>query len=568
MAFGLNRVELIGRLGADVTVNQLMSGGRVANLSIATDESYINRQTGDKVDKTEWHRVVTFQDGLIDMFVKHAVKGRLVYIDGKLQTRRWSKPDEDGDRVLDRDPARPRRTGAVPRQAERQRRPGAGRSGHGRRHRRRAGFRRARGSGRRNSVLGSAPLRILPPDLGTGASASVPFFAAGPERGPFGRRARAMRGAPALRRRPEAEAGRYRASRTDWKESRMQPEPSPAAGIAAALGLQAEAVCRRYLPQGRKLGRYWVAGDLDGARGRSLFVRLRGPGVPGKWTDAATGQHGDLLDLIRHRTRAPSLRAALDEARAFLALEPAPDHDPGAVPAMGSSSDYDSTEAARRLWRQCRAIGGTHAERYLHARGLSQCRFAALRFHPELRYREGSSVRRFPALVAAVTGNDGAIIGVQRTWLDPRRAAKAGVTTPRRALGRIFGHAVRFGAIPADGLASLVVGEGIETVLSLITAVPEIGAAAALSAGSLGAFAPPPGIARLVIARDNDEDGALAAERLARRCARAGIAATVIVPVGNDFNDDLVAFGADGLGARLGPFLRSNTAAPGSRRRG
>ena len=69
-------------------------------------------------------------------------------------------------------------------------------------------------------------------------------------------------------------------------------------------------VCRRYLPQGRKLGRYWVAGDLDGARGRSLFVRLRGPGVPGKWTDAATGQHGDLLDLIRHRTRAVSRNAA------------------------------------------------------------------------------------------------------------------------------------------------------------------------------------------------------------------------------------------------------------------
>ena len=66
-------------------VNHLASGGRVANLSIATDESYINRQTGEKVDKTEWHRVVTFQDGLIDMFEKHAVKGRLVYIDGKLQ---------------------------------------------------------------------------------------------------------------------------------------------------------------------------------------------------------------------------------------------------------------------------------------------------------------------------------------------------------------------------------------------------------------------------------------------------------------------------------------------------
>ena len=98
MAFGINRAQIIGRLGADVTVNHLASGGRVANLSIATDESYINRQTGEKVDRTEWHRVVTFQDGLIDMFVKHAVKGRLVYVEGKLQTRRWSKPGEDGDR--------------------------------------------------------------------------------------------------------------------------------------------------------------------------------------------------------------------------------------------------------------------------------------------------------------------------------------------------------------------------------------------------------------------------------------------------------------------------------------
>ena len=98
MSFGLNRVELIGRLGADVTVNHLSSGGRVANLSIATDEGYLDRNSGSRVDKTEWHRVVTFQDGLVNMFEKHARKGRLVYIDGKLQTRRWSKPGEDSDR--------------------------------------------------------------------------------------------------------------------------------------------------------------------------------------------------------------------------------------------------------------------------------------------------------------------------------------------------------------------------------------------------------------------------------------------------------------------------------------
>ena len=261
----------------------------------------------------------------------------------------------------------------------------------------------------------------------------------------------------------------------------MQHQPSPAATIAAALAARAEEVCRRYLPNGRRLGRYWICGDLDGSRGRSLFVRLSGSGKPGGWTDAATGQHGDLLDLIRYRSGAPTLRAALDEARSFLALP--------ASPAPAPDAPYDATEAARRLWRRCRAIDGSHAERYLQARGLSRCRFAALRFHPELRYREGSSVCLFPALVAAVTGDDGRILGVQRTWLDPRSPAKAGVAVPRKALGRIHGLAVRFGT-PSD-LAPLVVGEGIETVLSLVTAVPEIRAAAALSAGSLGAFAPP-----------------------------------------------------------------------------
>ncbi len=332
-----------------------------------------------------------------------------------------------------------------------------------------------------------------------------------------------------------------------------------ATAIAAALSRRAEAVCRQYLPHGRRQGRYWVAGDLDGARGRSLYVRLRPPGTPGKWTDAATGEHGDLLDLVRHRSRAPTLRAALDEARAFLALPAAP------AAGEGSGDAYDATEAARRLWARCRAIDGTHAETYLHARGLARCRFAALRYHPELRYREGSSVRRLPALVAAVTGDDGAVTGVQRTWLDPRSPAKAGVAHPRKALGRIFGHALPFGPpaatllAPAGGRgrpdATLLVGEGIETVLSLVTAVPAITAAAALTAGSLGAFAPPLGLTRLVIARDNDAEGERAAERLARRCARAGVAAFVLVPEGGDFNDDLVALGPHALAARVGPWL-------------
>ena len=98
MSFGLNRAQVIGRLGADATVNPLANGGRVANLSIATDEGYVDKATGERRERTEWHRVVTFQDGLIGMLEKHARKGRLVYVEGKLQTRKWRKEGEGSDR--------------------------------------------------------------------------------------------------------------------------------------------------------------------------------------------------------------------------------------------------------------------------------------------------------------------------------------------------------------------------------------------------------------------------------------------------------------------------------------
>ena len=91
--FGLNNAQLIGRLGADATISHLTNGGRVANVSIATDESFLDKNSGDKVD-----RIVTFQDGLVEMMEKHAKKGPLVYVSGKLQTRKWRKDGEDSDR--------------------------------------------------------------------------------------------------------------------------------------------------------------------------------------------------------------------------------------------------------------------------------------------------------------------------------------------------------------------------------------------------------------------------------------------------------------------------------------
>ena len=98
MAYGLNNAQVIGRLGGDATVHNMTNGGRVANLSVATDESYIDKNSGERVDKVEWHDVVSFQAGVVDMLEKHAKKGRLVYISGKLQTRKWRKDDEDSDR--------------------------------------------------------------------------------------------------------------------------------------------------------------------------------------------------------------------------------------------------------------------------------------------------------------------------------------------------------------------------------------------------------------------------------------------------------------------------------------
>ena len=92
---------------------------------------------------------------------------------------------------------------------------------------------------------------------------------------------------------------------------------------------------------------------------------------------------------------------------------------------------------------------------------------------------------------------------------------------------------------------------GIETALSLLTARPRLRAAAALSAAGLGVFTPPAGVARVLIARDDDAAGRAGAERLDARCRERGLAVATLVPTHGDFNDDLVAFGAERLGARI-----------------
>ena len=89
MAGSLNKVLLIGRLGADPEVKQMVNGKSVARLSLATSQSWKDKSTGEKKEKTEWHRVVIFNEGLVKVVQQYVKKGAQVYIEGQLTTRKW-----------------------------------------------------------------------------------------------------------------------------------------------------------------------------------------------------------------------------------------------------------------------------------------------------------------------------------------------------------------------------------------------------------------------------------------------------------------------------------------------
>jgi hypothetical protein len=338
----------------------------------------------------------------------------------------------------------------------------------------------------------------------------------------------------------------------------MAHHRNQAGELAEALSRSAEAVCRHYLSAGRRSGHHWLVGDVDNTPGRSLYVRLTGPtsgkGAAGRWCDAAAGQHGDLLDLIRLNRGYGDLRDAMDEARSFLAL-PRPASTSTRI-ADRNPRGSDTVTAALRLFASGTPIRGTLAERYLRARAidLTQVDVSALRFHPAAHYREAPDSPRqtWPALLAAVTDPAGTVMGVHRTYLDPSldpaRLGKAPVASPRRSLGQIAGNGAR---LRSRHSPVLLVGEGIETVLSLAPLFLDAGAIAALSAAHLAMLVLPSAITTLLIARENDPAGCNAAERLGDRAEAAGFAATVLRPRLVDFNADLRRWGIGALAERV-----------------
>ena len=95
MAGSLNKVLLIGRLGADPEIKKMVNGKSVARLSLATSQSWKDKSTGEKKEKTEWHRIVVFNEGLVNVVQQYLKKGAQVYIEGQLSTRKW-KDEQSG----------------------------------------------------------------------------------------------------------------------------------------------------------------------------------------------------------------------------------------------------------------------------------------------------------------------------------------------------------------------------------------------------------------------------------------------------------------------------------------
>jgi hypothetical protein len=326
---------------------------------------------------------------------------------------------------------------------------------------------------------------------------------------------------------------------------------NPVRDLARRLGENAEAVCRHYLSNGRREGHYWMVGDINNAPGRSLYVRLvggEGSRSAGKWTDAATGDHGDLLDIIAASCAHANFAETLAEARRLLSLPPSDPITQGPRPRRTRAG---SAAAAARLWAASKPIAGTPVRTYLAGRALRWGGdLPAIRYHAHCYYRrsdeDGSSVKpAYPAMIAAVTDLDGSLQGVHRTWLDPDRSTKADVAYPRRAMGHLLGHGVRF------GLAGEVMafGEGIETMLSLREIAPALPLVAGSSAAHLAALEFPSPLRRLYVARDRDAAGLAAFGAIADRASAVRIDVRPLDPRLDDFNSDLVRIGRKGMTA-------------------
>lgn len=333
--------------------------------------------------------------------------------------------------------------------------------------------------------------------------------------------------------------------------------PPPASDVAAMLGRRADALCQALLSAGRRNGGYWTVGGVDNLPGKSMWVHLTGPRA-GNWQDAGTGEFGDAMDLIAACLYRGDLKAAYRWALDFLGIgsggSAATVRPEPAAPARPAASDDDRQKAAHRMWLEAEAsIANTPVDAYLKGRGIDLAELGrqprALRFHRDLYHRP--SRMRFPAMVAAISGQDGTHLATHRTWLERVGGAwvKARVEPNKMSFGTFAGGSIRLwrgaskkplkDALPDEPVC---IGEGIETCLSVAIACPELRVLCAVSQGNFGGIWLPDQVRMVILCAENDDKPAarMAFQRVVDRHLDAGRHVRIArSAVGKDFNDVL-----------------------------
>ncbi|MFN3953233.1 MAG: toprim domain-containing protein [Pararhodobacter sp.] len=345
----------------------------------------------------------------------------------------------------------------------------------------------------------------------------------------------------------------------------MTAERVTLAELRAMLEDRALSVAQEYAPpaQGSYLhaGEWWTLnpGRADRRVG-SFVVRVAGA-RRGTWNDYATGQHGDLIDLIALRHNM-TIKDAMQEARRWLGLaEDTPEARQSRARALAEAerrrAAAEAEDARRRAHRARQALGlwldaqaqikGTPVDHYLRGRSIDLARLGrqprALRYAPAHGYYHmdpatGEVIEgKWPAMLALVHGPDGAPVALHRTWLaeGPQGWTKAPVPVPKKVLGHYGGGAIHIwkGIGPRGGKPArlaecppgtqVFIGEGIEDALSLVMLAPEVRVLAAISLSNLGAVALPANVATVTLVADQDESPA-ARKALERAIAAHGAA--------------------------------------------
>ena len=309
-----------------------------------------------------------------------------------------------------------------------------------------------------------------------------------------------------------------------------------ASDIAHELALRVDDLIPTLLPLARRCGNYWSIGSIDGERGDSLFIHRHGARA-GKWSDAATGQFGDLLDLIEAARRL-SKTDARDEARAWLGYGQA--MRPVSAPAKTTASDEGATRAALEIWNQAKPIAGTLGEKYFIFRAVNLPIPATIRYRGSLLHKPTGLI--LPAIVAAVQTPDGSVSAIQRIYIRQDGCGKAGVRQPKMTLAPLGTGAVRLG----EATDTLGLAEGVETGLS---AMELLGVPVWAALGRrFDAIALPDSVRRVIVFRDNGEPGEDAAERARVKFEGEGRTVEIVAPPAEygDWNDVAQARGMAG----------------------